>query len=182
MANPASIHQSETAQSHVSAALVLFGEHYAPGDRAVGPAASGCGAARTERTAGRDVVVAGSAAIGNTAINTTIIQSSQRAVVNWQSFNIGSQQTVDFRQPSSSALVLVRVIGPNLSQIAGKIDANGQVVLVNQSGVTFYPPVTPTAPRSTPPASSSAPRASPTGTSWPGRWCLTSLVIRTPRW
>ena len=29
-------------------------------------------------------------------------------------------------------------MGPNPSQIAGHIDANGQVVLVNQSGVTFY--------------------------------------------
>jgi filamentous hemagglutinin family protein len=30
------------------------------------------------------------------------------------------------------------VHSPNPSQIAGKIDANGQVVLINQSGVIFY--------------------------------------------
>jgi filamentous hemagglutinin family protein len=84
------------------------------------------------------VVVAGSAAIGQTANTTTINQSTQRAAVNWQSFDVGSQQRVDFRQPSASAMTLNRVIGADPSRIAGRIDANGQVVLVNQSGVTFF--------------------------------------------
>ncbi len=84
------------------------------------------------------VVAAGSATISESAAATTIEQSSQRAALNWQSFNLGSQQTVDFVQPSASAIALNRVISPNPSQIAGRIDANGQVVLVNQSGVTFY--------------------------------------------
>ena len=83
-------------------------------------------------------VVAGSAAISQTASNTAINQSSQRAAVNWKSFNVGSQQSVTFNQPSASAMTLNRVTGPDPSQIAGRIDANGQIVLVNQSGVTFY--------------------------------------------
>ena len=84
------------------------------------------------------VVTAGSATISESAAATTIKQSSQRAALNWQSFNVGSQQTVDFVQPSSSAMALNRVISPNPSQIAGRIDANGQIILVNQSGVIFY--------------------------------------------
>ena len=35
-------------------------------------------------------------------------------------------------------MVLNRVTGPDPSQIAGRIDANGQFILVNQSGVNFY--------------------------------------------
>ena len=35
-------------------------------------------------------------------------------------------------------MTLNRVTGPDPSQIAGRIEANGQIVLVNQSGVTFY--------------------------------------------
>ncbi|HLY91421.1 MAG TPA: filamentous hemagglutinin N-terminal domain-containing protein, partial [Acetobacteraceae bacterium] len=84
------------------------------------------------------VVVGGSASISQTANNTAISQSSQRAAVNWQSFNVGSQQSVNFNQPSASAVTLNRVVGPDPSQIAGRINANGQVVLVNQSGVTFF--------------------------------------------
>jgi filamentous hemagglutinin family protein len=84
------------------------------------------------------VVIAGSASINQSANNTAVNQSSQRAAVNWQSFNVGSQQSVTFHQPSASAVTLNRVVGPDPSQIAGHIDANGQVVLINQSGVTFY--------------------------------------------
>ena len=83
---------------------------------------------------------AGSASISYSApaATTTIDQASQRAAINWQSFNVGGQQTVSFVQPSASATALNRVHSPNPSQIAGKIDANGQVVLINQSGVIFY--------------------------------------------
>jgi filamentous hemagglutinin family protein len=83
-------------------------------------------------------VVAGSATITQNSSTTTINQASQRAAINWQSFNVGSQQGVTFNQPSSSAIALNRVVGPDPSQIAGHIDANGQVVLVNQAGVIFY--------------------------------------------
>src|ERR1700733_10055102 len=83
-------------------------------------------------------VVGGAASISNTANNTAINQSTQRAAVNWNSFNVGSQQSVTFNQPNVSAVTLNRVTGPDPSQIAGRIDANGQIVLVNQSGVTFF--------------------------------------------
>ncbi len=83
-------------------------------------------------------VVGGSAVINQTTNNTTINQSTQRAAVNWNSFNVGSQQSVTFAQPNARAVTLNRVTGPDPSQIAGRIDANGQVILVNQSGVTFF--------------------------------------------
>jgi filamentous hemagglutinin family protein len=83
-------------------------------------------------------VVAGAATIGQSSSTTTIDQSTQRAAINWKSFDVGSQQTVQFQQPSSSSVVLNRVVGPNPSQIAGQINANGQVVITNQSGVMFY--------------------------------------------
>jgi len=83
-------------------------------------------------------VVGGSASISQAPTVTTVTQSSQRAAVNWRSFDVGAQQTVQFDQPSASAATLNRVTGPNPSQIAGRIDANGQVILVNQDGVTFY--------------------------------------------
>ncbi|HEY3848344.1 MAG TPA: filamentous hemagglutinin N-terminal domain-containing protein, partial [Acetobacteraceae bacterium] len=84
------------------------------------------------------VVVGGSASISTSISKTTITQSTQRGAINWQSFNVGSQQTVQFKQPSSSSVTLNQVKGPNPSQIAGKIDANGQIILENQSGVIFY--------------------------------------------
>ena len=82
-------------------------------------------------------VVAGKASISQTATVTTVDQSSALAAVNWQSFNVGSAETVIFQQPSASAITLNRVVGPDPSLIAGHIVANGNIVLVNGSGVVF---------------------------------------------
>ena len=83
-------------------------------------------------------VLGGGVAISQTANQTTINQSTARGAIGWQTFDVGSQQTVQFKQPSSSAITLNRVDGPNPSRIAGQINANGQIILENQSGVTFY--------------------------------------------
>jgi filamentous hemagglutinin family protein len=64
------------------------------------------------------------------------IQTSDRAVINWQSFNIGVGQTTTFLQPSASSVVWNRINDPNPSQILGTLNANGYVVLQNQAG--FY--------------------------------------------
>ena len=83
-------------------------------------------------------VVGGSAPISQSAADTTISQSSASAVINWQGFDIGAQQSVTYAQPDTSSTILNRVTGPDPSQIAGRLSANGQLFLVNQSGVTFY--------------------------------------------
>ncbi|MBU3630716.1 YDG domain-containing protein, partial [Polynucleobacter sp. AP-Melu-500A-A1] len=82
-------------------------------------------------------VVAGTAVITQSGLQTNVNQSSQRAVVNWDSFNVGKDATVNFNQPNSSAVTLNRVTGSSPSVIDGAIKANGQVVLVNPNGITF---------------------------------------------
>ena len=83
-------------------------------------------------------VVAGAAAIAQSTATTTITQSSSRAAIDWRSFDVGSQQSVTFKQPSATSVTLNRVTGPDPSAIAGTINANGQIILTNPSGVTFY--------------------------------------------
>ena len=84
-------------------------------------------------------VVAGSARIAAPSVDQMVIdQSSQRAVIDWQSFNIGAGDTVRFAQPSSTAQALNRVMGlTGTTQILGKLTANGQVFIVNPQGVVF---------------------------------------------
>ncbi len=84
-------------------------------------------------------VVAGSAGITQNSALTQVQQSSDRAVVDWRSFNIGRDHTVQFQQPSAASITLNRVTGPDPSVIAGRMTANGQVALVNQSGVLVTP-------------------------------------------
>jgi filamentous hemagglutinin family protein len=82
-------------------------------------------------------VVGGAAAIAGTGTSTvTVTQSSQNAVINWQSFNIGAGETTRFIQPNSSATILNRVTGDaNPSQIFGTLTANGRVFVINPNGV-----------------------------------------------
>ncbi len=85
----------------------------------------------------------GSVAAGNVAIaqpsanQLNITQSSQSAVVNWQSFSVGQGSAVNIAQPNSSAALLNRVTGNTPSTISGSITANGQVYLVNPNGIAI---------------------------------------------
>ena len=68
-----------------------------------------------------------------------ITQTAPQAILNWQSFNVGAQTDVVFNQQGNSNWVaLNRVIGNvGPSQILGHINADGQVLLINQSGIIF---------------------------------------------
>lgn len=84
-------------------------------------------------------VAAGIAAIGTNGNTMTVTQTSNRAAINWNTFDIGSQAQVNFVQPSSSAVALNRVNSGNPSQIYGQLSSNGQVYLINAAGVYFAP-------------------------------------------
>ncbi|MFN4194837.1 MAG: filamentous hemagglutinin N-terminal domain-containing protein [Thermosynechococcus sp.] len=68
-----------------------------------------------------------------------ILQRSDRAIINWQSFGIDAHEWVNFIQPSSTAAALNRVTGNTPSSIAGRLTANGQVFLINPNGIAFLP-------------------------------------------
>jgi filamentous hemagglutinin family protein len=84
-------------------------------------------------------VVAGAAAIATPSADQMVIeQSSERAAIDWQSFDIGAGDAVQFVQPSSTAQALNRVVGlTGTTRILGKLTANGQVFIVNPQGVVF---------------------------------------------
>ena len=68
----------------------------------------------------------------------TIEQTQSRAILNWDSFNVGRNTTLQFKQNASDA-ALNRVVGASAkpSEIHGAIKADGTVLVVNQNGVIF---------------------------------------------
>ncbi len=82
-------------------------------------------------------VVGGSGSISTSGATTTINQASDKLSLNWQSFNVGKTESVNFVQPSTSAIAVNRILDTQGSQILGKINANGQVWLINPNGVLF---------------------------------------------
>ena len=71
---------------------------------------------------------------GNT-LNVTSASSS--AIINYQSFNLAAGETINFNMLLSGSSILNNVIGGGASNIAGRINANGQVFLVNTAGINF---------------------------------------------
>ncbi|MBI5793122.1 MAG: filamentous hemagglutinin N-terminal domain-containing protein, partial [Rhodocyclales bacterium] len=84
-------------------------------------------------------VVAGQVGIGTSGARMDVTQSSNSAIVNWDSFNIGSQAQVNFVQPGTSSVILNRVLGGDGSAIFGRMTANGQVFVTNPGGILFAP-------------------------------------------
>ncbi|EMD1218762.1 filamentous hemagglutinin N-terminal domain-containing protein, partial [Salmonella enterica] len=82
-------------------------------------------------------VVGGQGSISTSGNQMTIHQQTQNMATNWQSFNIGKNNTVQFVQPDSSSVALNRVTGTSGSQIMGTLKANGQVFILNPNGVLF---------------------------------------------
>jgi filamentous hemagglutinin family protein len=85
-------------------------------------------------------IAAGEGAIARPDPATThITQYSHGLAVDWQSFNLAVHERVQFNQPGSQAWVLNRIFDQQPSQIFGRIDANGRVLLVNPNGIWFGP-------------------------------------------
>lgn len=83
------------------------------------------------------VVASGDATFNYGGTQLDINQSSQRVVIDWNSFNIGTAATTQFNQSGASAIAVNRVNDVNPSQILGNLRANGQVVILNTNGVIF---------------------------------------------
>jgi len=81
----------------------------------------------------------GQATVGQNGSVMSIYQSTPSAVLNWNSFNIGSAATVNVIQPSSSSVLLNTIIGTSPTQIYGHLSSNGQVYLTNPNGIYFAP-------------------------------------------
>ena len=84
-------------------------------------------------------VSSGIANFSTTASTMTINQSTSRALINWNQFDIGANATVNFNQPSTSSVTLNQINSPAISQIYGHLNSNGQVYLINPSGIYFSP-------------------------------------------
>lgn len=83
-------------------------------------------------------VTHGNAAIWQNATDTIINQSSSKAVIDWQSFDVNGNERVTFNQMSANDMTLNYVSGGGpQSSIRGSINALGKVFLVNPNGIVF---------------------------------------------
>ena len=88
---------------------------------------------------GPDVVGGHASVSGLGTAHVTITQTSHLAAINWQQFNIASNEVTQFVQPNVHSIALNRILDQNPSQILGSLRANGTVMLLNPNGVIFGP-------------------------------------------
>ncbi len=79
-------------------------------------------------------VVNGTASF-NQSGNLLTVTNTPNAIINWQSFSIGSSETTRFIQQSASSSVLNRVLGADPSALLGTLTSNGRVFLINPAGI-----------------------------------------------
>lgn len=80
-------------------------------------------------------VVHGNVNISQSGSNTIINQNTDKAIINWNSFDVNKGESVLFNQNSSSSIILNRVTSGLPTNIFGNISANGNVFILNQAGV-----------------------------------------------
>ncbi|MDO8755827.1 MAG: YDG domain-containing protein, partial [Polaromonas sp.] len=77
----------------------------------------------------------------NTGVPNKLLVTTQNGVgtnhsaINWQSFSLPAGNTTYFQQPNAGSTVINRVVTNTPSLIFGALGSNGNLVLVNQSGI-----------------------------------------------
>ena len=105
--------------------------------RPIALAVSGCfGAAAYANPTGPQVVN-GTASFARPDARTLNVTNSPNAIINWQGFSIGAGEATKFIQQSTSSAVLNRVVGADISKIAGQLSSNGRVFLINPAGIVI---------------------------------------------
>ncbi|RXT36471.1 hypothetical protein B5V03_32950 [Bradyrhizobium betae] len=72
-------------------------------------------------------------------VTVDIQQTQSKAILNWKTFNVGADTTVNFRQGASDWIALNRVdpASGSPTRILGQVNAPGAVYLINRNGIIF---------------------------------------------
>jgi filamentous hemagglutinin family protein len=82
-------------------------------------------------------IISGTGTISKIGHALNIRQNSNTLSINWNTYNIGPDQTVNYFQPGFNSVALNFIGGTSASQIFGHLNANGQVFLMNPYGIVF---------------------------------------------
>ncbi len=82
-------------------------------------------------------VQAGQVKISQDGNKLDVYQETDKAIIDWRSFDIDVDEHTEFHQPSSNSFTLNRVNSNDPSRIDGQLSANGNIAIINPNGVYF---------------------------------------------
>lgn len=91
--------------------------------------------AQAAHAVGNGTIADGTGNISRNGNTTTVTQTSNKLIVNWDQMNVGANDTLNFNQKSATAAVLNRINSADPTTILGTLNANGRVFIVNPNGV-----------------------------------------------
>ncbi len=83
-------------------------------------------------------VVQGSASLSETKFQLQIHQATDFLQLNFDSFNVAANETVNFVQPSGQSIVVNHVLSADPTELAGRVSANGQMVILAPGGLIIH--------------------------------------------
>ena len=84
-------------------------------------------------------ISSGAGTIDTSGSALTVTQTTNKIIINWESFSIGNNESVIFLQPDSTSSALNNVLGTSRTVVEGNLLANGQIVLSNPNGIFLSP-------------------------------------------
>ena len=94
----------------------------------------------TSPTTGQPGLIYGVGSISTVGQSDDHLSESVPAIIDWSSFNIGSNASVYFNQQGNAGwAALNRIWDTSPSQIYGSLKADGKIYLINQNGILFGP-------------------------------------------
>ncbi len=82
-------------------------------------------------------ITSGSGSIATAGRQMTVTQSTDKMIASWETFNIGRMAGVTFNQPGKDSVALNKIYDQSPSRILGSLSANGNIYLINPSGIVF---------------------------------------------
>jgi len=87
----------------------------------------------------KDYEVVAGAAEFKAQDNTLTINASDKAIINYKSFDVAQDEKVIVNLPNTASQILNRVNSPDPTMIYGAVVCNGMFILVNESGIYVAP-------------------------------------------
>ncbi|MBK0034223.1 filamentous hemagglutinin N-terminal domain-containing protein [Erwinia sp. S43] len=84
---------------------------------------------------GSGIVVSGLGSIIKNGNQVKVQQNTDKMIVNWNNMNVGKNESLNFNQPNANAAILNKINNIDPTVIAGALNANGKVFIVNPNGV-----------------------------------------------
>lgn len=84
-----------------------------------------------------DNIANGEVSVQNEQLNLQINQTSNKAILNWESFNISTNEGVHFQQPANGVCLNRIDATKGTSLIDGSLSATANIYLINQAGILF---------------------------------------------